>query len=295
MISVDYEVTSEKALAGDLSLILRTADGQDATVSIGKLERRKGTIGLKVADAPWRRGPFARPGPGPGPGAKAAAGSLPQNFEMYLVRNENRYGKELARSFKVSNSIIMGETKFDKTMPRDWTTEEVTIFSKPPIEPPTPNANKGVGQDTALAGTTSQFSQRYVDPKLPLIGVDVKVGFWPVAGGREDCLSNLVPIYDQNYPDSGMTRVLAKPGYAVGAVAVKTNHFVNAIQITFMKLKEDNSGLDTKDSYVSEWLGPEKAGMKETKLGGDGRKVIGVVLNKGAILDGMALVMDSKR
>jgi hypothetical protein len=293
VISVDYEVTSEKAMVDELSLILRTADGQDATVAIGKLEKRKGTISLKVAEARWRKGP------GPGPGAKeAASGALPQNFEMYLVRNENRYGKEYIRPFKVSNSIVMGETKFETTLARDWTPLEGSIFAKPPIEPPKPGLNKGVGEDTEFAGKgvpVGQGTLRYVDPKQPLIGVDVKVWFWPVAGGREDCLGNLVPIFDRNYPDQDMTRVLAKPGYAVGAIAVKTNNFVNAIQITFMKLKEDKSGLDTNDSYTSQWLGPQQAGMKETKLGGDGRKVIGVFLNKGGVLDGLALVMDSKR
>jgi len=302
VISVDYEVVSEKAMGGDLSLILRTADGQDATVSIGKLEKRAGKISLKVADAPWRKGPFAKGPPLKGPGEKdkpPSADDLPQNFEMYLVRNETRYGKDNIRSFKVSNSVIMGETKFAITEARDWTPLEGSIFAKPPVEPPKPGLSQGIGEDTKFVGKApapnGPFRLRYVDPKQPLIGVDLTVGFWPIAGGREDCLSNLTPIFNRDYPDMGMTRVLAKPGYAVGAITVKANNFVNSIQITFMKLKADNSGLDSSDSYTSPWQGPQVDGGKETKLGGDGRKVIGVFLNKGAILDGLALVMDTNR
>lgn len=289
VISVDYEIAAEKAIIGDLSLILRTADGQDATVSISKLEKRAGTISLKVADAPWRKGPGAPP---------AASGSLPQNFEMYLVRTENRYGKESIRTFKVSNSIIMGETRFPITLARDWTPSEGSIFAIPPVEPPKPGLNKGVGEDTPFAGKAVPSGQgfwRYVDPTKPLIGLDLQTGFFFIKGGKEDCLSNAVPIYDRKYPDMGLTRVLAKPGYAIGGITVKTNNFVNAFQITFMKLKDDNSSLDTKDTYTSEWLGPKQVGINEVKLGGDGRKVIGIFLNKGAVLDGFALVMDAKR
>jgi hypothetical protein len=289
VISVDYEVVSEKEYEGELSLILRTADGSDATVSIGKLEKRAGTISLKAAEAPWRKGPGAP--------AKTNA-ALPKNFEMYLVRNESRYGKDYIRAFKVSNSVIMGETKFAVTKARDWTPKEGAIFAKAPVEPPKPGLNAGVGEDTPFAGKAAAPGLnplRYVDTNQPLIGVDIKVGFWPIAGGKEDCLGTLTPIFDRAYPDQGMTRVLAKPGYAVGAITVKTNNYVDAIQITFMKLKEDNSGLDTKDTYTSPWQGPKAEGAKEIKLGGDGRKVIGVFLNKGAILDGMALVMDSNR
>jgi hypothetical protein len=303
VISVDYEVVSEKAMGGDLSLILRTADGQDSTVSIGKLENRKGKISLKVADAPMRKGPFAKGGPIKGPGVKddpPSADALPQNLEMYLVRNEARYGKEYIRSFKVSNSVIMGETKFPITEARDWTPLEGSIFAKPPVEPPKPGLNQGIGEDTKFVGKAPEpngpFRLRYVDPKQPLLGVDFTVHFWPIpGGGKEDCLGNLTPIFNRDYPDMGQTRVLAKPGYAVGAITVKSNNFVNTIQITFMKLNADNSGLDTKDSYTSPWQGPEVDGAKETKLGGDGRKVIGVYLHKGGVIQGLALVMDSYR
>jgi hypothetical protein len=302
VISVDYEVVSEKTMGGDLSLILRTSDGQDATVSIGKLEKRAGKISLKVADASWRKGPFAKGPPLKGPGEKdkpPSADALPQNFEMYLVRNETRYGKDNIRSFKVSNSVIMGETKFAITEARDWTPLEGSIFAMPPIEPPKPGLNRGIGEDTKFVGKAPAATGpalRYIDPKQPLIGVDLVTTFWPIqGGGREDCLGNLTPIFNRDYPDMGQTRVLAKPGYAVGAITVKANHFVNSIQITFMKLNADNSGLDPKDSYTSPWQGPDVDGAKETKLGGDGRKVIGVYLNKFGILEGLALVMDSYR
>lgn len=285
---VDYQAASENAFTRFLWLVMRTSDGQDAPVWLGELEQRAGSITLVVSDAPWARGP------GPGPGNNA----LPQNVEMYLIRKENRYGKDVERSFKVSNSVFLGQSRFQATPARDWTSQEAAVFANLPIEPPKPGLNPGLGEDTPFAGKPAQKGprpNRIVDPVQPLIGVDVRIGSFPIKGGKEDCLSLLVPIYDRAYPDMGLTRILAKPGYAVGAVLAKSNNFVNAVQVTFMKLKADNSGLDPKDSYTSAWVGPQQAGVKEIKLGGDGRKVIGVHCNQAAVLDGFALVMDSNR
>lgn len=279
VLSIDYEIVAEQSLVGDVSLILRTADGQDATISITKLDKRAGTISLQVKEPPFRKG-NAKPAP--------TSGTLPQNFEMYLVRNENGYGKDYTRAFKISNSVIMGETKFPITLARDWTPMEGMVFA---IELPKPGLHPAFGDDTEFAGKAKGFGARYVNPSKPLIGLDIQVGAW----AKEDCLGNVKPIYDRNYPETDMKRALAKPGYAIGAITVKSNKYVDAIQVTFMKLNEDGSALDSKDSYTSPWLGPEKSGVKEIKLGGDGRKVMGIFMNKAAVLDGIALVMDSKR
>jgi hypothetical protein len=66
---------------------------------------------------------------------------------------------------------------------------------------------------------------------------------------------------------------------------------VYAVQLIYMKLKPDGT-LDPKDTYTTEWLGPESTG-KVIKLGGDGKRVIGINCRSGAILDGLALVMES--
>ncbi len=154
-------------------------------------------------------------------------------------------------------------------------------------------AAAAAGEDTAFAGQATQLPRRrMVQPGKAMLGVDYRNGSWEA----EPCLAGVSPVYDEKAPPPGYgaQRVLAKPGYAVGAVNVRTKRFVSAIQLVFMKLGTDGQ-LDPKDSYTSAWLGHEKVGTTETKLGGDGRLVIGVSCQQGAIVNSMALVMDKKK
>lgn len=152
-------------------------------------------------------------------------------------------------------------------------------------------AAAAIGEDTQFVGEPNTLpKQRSAQAGKPMIGVDYREGQW--AG--EPSLARIFPIYEEKaHQGAGYTRVLAKPGYAVGAVNVRTKKYVNAIQLVFMKLTP-NGRLDPKDSYTSAWLGQEKVGTKETKLGGDGRLVIGVSCQQVAVIDAMALVMEKK-
>jgi hypothetical protein len=70
-----------------------------------------------------------------------------------------------------------------------------------------------------------------------------------------------------------VVKVVAKPGYAVGAITVKTGLGLDGLSITFMKLVGGN--LDPKDSYESEWVGGQGGGRPQ-KIG-DGKPVIGLI------------------
>ncbi|MDB5313139.1 MAG: hypothetical protein JWO38_7341, partial [Gemmataceae bacterium] len=74
-----------------------------------------------------------------------------------------------------------------------------------------------------------------------------------------------------------VTRVLAKPGYAVGGLSVKAGLGLDGFFVTFMKVVGDR--LDPTDSYTSEWLGGP-GGNGPTKLGGDGTPVVGIIGKK---------------
>jgi S1-C subfamily serine protease len=68
--------------------------------------------------------------------------------------------------------------------------------------------------------------------------------------------------------------LMAKDGYAVGAVSVMHGLGFDGISVTFMKVKDGK--LDPKDSYESKYVGSdEKKAL--TKLGGDGTPVVGIV------------------
>ncbi len=275
VLAIDYVRTHERALSGGLSVVIRTAGGKDHVVSLNNLADRAGTINLEIA----YRGPWT--------------GALPKDAELYLVRSEGRYGKAFDKSFKVSNSVVMGKTDFPTTPARDWTADEAKLLAVAPVEAPRPNANPSAGADTPTAGAPNAFKQRFAEPGRPLLGIDSYDWFWPVQGGKEDCLGPVVPIYDRAYPDMGRRRTVARPGYAVGAVEVKSKTYVSGVRITFMKLKPDGT-LDPADAYTSPWLGPHEVGTKDTKLSGEGRAVIGLVCYQAGHLSGLGLVLNDR-
>ena len=98
LLVIDYERTHERAIDGDLSIVVRSAGGKDYVVTLQSLKNRGGQITLEV------------PSRGPWPG-----GQLPKDAEFYLIRSEGRYGKDFNKSFKVSNSVVMGQSKFPPT------------------------------------------------------------------------------------------------------------------------------------------------------------------------------------
>lgn len=89
--------------------------------------------------------------------------------------------------------------------------------------------------------------------------------------------------------NNGGEIVLAKKGYAVGGLSVRSGDVVNAVQIIFMRINADGMSLDPKDSYLSDWLGG-KGGGKPKDISGRGRMVVGVTGNSGDIIDGLGLV-----
>jgi S1-C subfamily serine protease len=72
---------------------------------------------------------------------------------------------------------------------------------------------------------------------------------------------------------SNVVKVIAKPGYAVGSIMIKTGLGVDGLSVTFMKVTDGK--LDPKDSYESEWVGTKGPGT--VKIGGDGTSVIGLL------------------
>jgi predicted Zn finger-like uncharacterized protein len=107
--------------------------------------------------------------------------------------------------------------------------------NRPPV-----NAHANVGEDTQFVGNmiNPPPARRYADAsKRPVIGVLFQTGQWE----NVKCLSSLVPAYDARQPRHNLQAVLARPGYAVGGLNVKTKKFVAAVQVVFMKQKPDGT------------------------------------------------------
>jgi hypothetical protein len=71
-----------------------------------------------------------------------------------------------------------------------------------------------------------------------------------------------------------VVKVVAKPGYAIGALTAKTGLGMDGLSVTFMKVV--NGKLDPNDSYESDWVGG-KGGGGPVKVGGDGTAIIGLI------------------
>jgi hypothetical protein len=269
-LTVDYEKMPGGTYDGGV-LMVRADNGQRlAILYFGAVTQPRGT--LKSI------GPFGTFG----------QLQFPKNLEFYLTRSDTRYGLPNP-TFKVSNSVTLG-TMPNLTLAREWTAQEKARFDQPPPNYANANAHPDVGSDTPFAGAAQGGGAfRYVEPGGLLLGVDYRLGEWE----GEKCLGGLVPIFGRSQPSSQNTqRVLAQEGYAVGALKVQSKRFVDAVQIVFQRVKP-NGRLDPNDSYTSDWLGFAEANAKARTLGGEGRRVIGIHCRQGAILDGIALVLEA--
>ena len=207
-------------------------------------------------------------------------GEKAKDVEFFLVFTDNRWEDEgFKPTFKYSNSAVMGNLDRPLMNAREWTPEETQKLNDPPPLCPVSGANLNVGKDTKWIGVVEGMpipTARYADPKKrPVIGFYYNLGtFEPEKGKKAGCIADIVPSYDMRQRSGGLKKEMAKDGYAIGAVNLKTNPYVTAFQVVYMKIKP-GGGLDTKDSYTSDWIGEPGPDDKEATLTGNGRKIIG--------------------
>jgi hypothetical protein len=111
--------------------------------------------------------------------------------------------------------------------------------------------------------------------------VGMRVGYVEIFGGPK--VGAIQPIFQdgnayiegqrsgRDIPPSMM--LVARPGYAVGAINTRTGLTVDAFQVVFMRFKEGQ--LDPGDSYTSDWLGDPRGGGPANATGG-GKLVVGI-------------------
>ena len=116
---------------------------------------------------------------------------------------------------------------------------------------------------------------------------------------RSNIVAAIQPIYDtpqkrtfgrwcgregtQNSPT-----LMAKEGYALGGLVVRTSNRIECLQAIFMRAEGDR--LNPADSYRSEWIGTQ-AGGPELTIGGDGAPVIGVYGAEREYLRSLGLIL----
>jgi hypothetical protein len=74
-------------------------------------------------------------------------------------------------------------------------------------------------------------------------------------------------------PVARMVRVVAKPGFAVGGMWIRSDSAIHRIRVCFMRIADAH--LDWTDNYVSDWIGDSDGG-REVYIGAEGRPVVGL-------------------
>jgi hypothetical protein len=107
--------------------------------------------------------------------------------------------------------------------------------------------------------------------------------------GRSKLIGRLEPMVTHDVPRGLQNSVIAKEGYAVGAISVEGDDFVRALQVVFVRVTTEGK-LDPADSYTSEWIG-HPAGKNVQAIDGRGVRVVGIQGRRAAILDAVGLVL----
>jgi rubredoxin len=176
---IDYEVVRRGKFDGG-NLVIHTEDGSRTKVALNLIAGRDhGTIELVGVT---RFGNLTLP--------KNA--TFPKNAEMYVTRGDEHYRPP--SNFMVSNAVVMGEMKVT-TRPRDWTAEEIALYSKPPPNYTTPNVPPTIGEDVPSL-PAGGLKLRHVEPDGRLLGLDYHLGEWD----KEKCVGGLVPIFRIDQP-----------------------------------------------------------------------------------------------
>jgi hypothetical protein len=119
-----------------------------------------------------------------------------------------------------------------------------------------------------------------------VIGLRYSIGSWL----GQQAMREIEPRFSRESSQGAGETLLAREGYAVGALEVDAGQFVHAVRVVFMRITP-NGQLDRDDAYTSDWLGSPSGGEPRT-LGGKGEKVIGIRGRRAAILDAVGLVIE---
>ncbi len=144
---------------------------------------------------------------------------------------------------------------------------------------------QGDCEDTKMAGGDEGGRFRHEDEK-PLLGITYRLGRWD----GEETVGRIKPVFDRQATRRPQSAVIAKAGYAVGALEVDAKRFVNAMQIVFMRLNPDGS-LDPSQSYTSQWIGFRTSSRTTKTISGKGALVVGIYGRHGAILNAVGLIV----
>jgi hypothetical protein len=146
-----------------------------------------------------------------------------------------------------------------------------------------------IDAQTEARGTVSTADDRHRVEVPP--GGGLLVGFNMGEGGfsGRTIIKSIQPIFRTGageqpgaiYGDGPRRKnLVAPPGYAVGALLVKSGDRLDGLSITFMRVIPDKQ---------TDWIGGTGGGQAR-QIGGNGRLIVGSAIMSGADVDGIGLV-----
>jgi hypothetical protein len=129
-----------------------------------------------------------------------------------------------------------------------------------------------------------------------LIGFDVNVDDAKIAGLRPIFLTAEGHATGRwcGVAKAKPQRIVAKAGYAVGAVNVQARLWLTGLSLQFMEIAPE--GLNPAASYQSDWLGHAPVSGAGVQIGGEGSAVIGIHGHAGtAAISSLGLVLAPKK
>ncbi len=149
-----------------------------------------------------------------------------------------------------------------------------------------PRGAPSAGRQTGLLGGSGGSPFEKSSPtRQPVLGVRFRMGNW---GGRQR-VGSLEPLFSSGTTAGARDVILARDGYAVGALEVDADEYVDAVALVFMRLTPEGS-LDPTDTYTSQWIGSPTGNPTRT-ISGEGTQVIGICGRGAAIMDAVGLVL----
>jgi hypothetical protein len=172
-----------------------------------------------------------------------------------------------------------------------------TPMPGPPGFPGTPGPFGNVGRRSETIGGSGGIPFFKARAGQTVVGLAFRSGTW----ANHVAIGQIEPLFDRSASAAGgppmsgplaaaAQRVVAKDGYAVGALVVDAGEYVLAVKPIFMKLGPDGK-LDPAGRYEGPWLG-QPSGKNPKTLDGNGAKVIGLHGLGAAVVDAVGLVFE---
>jgi len=249
----------------------KTADRTEALISL------VGEINVLKTDQPLMRKPSDRV---TGTALFDVATGQISNLNISLRDERDLGGITMAHIFEADVARTSGNTFGIKVLAVEPAKPNVPP-ANPNIPPAKGTTETGTGRTRVLGGGFGRDPYTDVAPEgALLVGLEVGLGKFV----NLDLVHSIRAVFRAGKKESlgtqhgtnlaKVTRLIAKPGYAVGAMAVRAGANADGLALTFMRIKGDK--LDPSDSYESEWIGDPRPGGR-TVLTGNGRHVVGIV------------------